>query len=148
MTDTVMTAAATRFWRHVDRRTNDECWQWLGALDNGYGRFWIQGRTIMAHRFAYEASGTPIPGGLQLDHICRNRGCVNPAHLEPVTIRQNVLRGAGITATNARKTECRNGHPFSTENTYTTPNGRRNCKACRRSSVRAWRTRTNIEDAA
>jgi hypothetical protein len=83
-----------RFWRHVVRDPDTECWEWTAARKNGgYGSFAIGKGNVYAHRFAYEMLVGPIPEGLELDHLCRNRGCVNPDHLEPVTRQVNVLRG-------------------------------------------------------
>lgn len=87
-----------RFWSYVRKAGPDECWQWIGAICGaprgpGYGHLNIGGRPVMAHRYAYEQSIGPIPDGLVLDHRCRNQHCVNPAHLEPVTQRENVHRG-------------------------------------------------------
>lgn len=108
----------------------DTCWLWTAALHNGYGSFYLPGAgTRRAHRIAYEALVGPIPEGLTLDHLCRNRGCVNPAHLEPVTNKENILRGVGITAENARKTHCVNGHPLEGYNLMFQPGGRR-CREC------------------
>lgn len=92
-------AAATRFWAKVDRRADDECWPWLGViLHIGYGQHGIGGKRELAHRVAYELAVGPIPAGLQIDHVlargCIRRDCVNPAHLEPVTARENVRRRA------------------------------------------------------
>lgn len=120
-----------RFARYVQR--GDECWEWTGARNAyGYGVFKLDGRVVMAHRFSYEAEVGLIPDGLQLDHLCRVRHCVNPAHLEPVTSRENLLRGSTITAANAAKTHCKRGHEFTPENTYVDKKGRRDCRACRR----------------
>mgnify|MGYP003545069282 CR=1 FL=1 len=111
------------------------CWQWTAADDgHGYGAFYYEGRMVKAHRFSYEFHVGPIPDGLSLDHLCRNRRCVNPQHLEPVTRGENVLRGISISASNARKTECMHGHPFNDENTYIRPDGNRDCKACKKAA--------------
>lgn len=123
-----------RFWAKV--RKTDTCWLWIGGKNHyGYGSFqtrrgdgWF---AAQAHRVAYEALVGPIPDGLTIDHLCRNRACVNPAHMEPVTRGENVLRGESAAATHARKTHCKYGHEFTPENTYTPP-GRdvRMCRAC------------------
>jgi hypothetical protein len=144
-------SAEARFWRKVHRREPDECWPWVGGQSNGYGRFEPDATRhsppriqVAAHRFAYELLVGPIPDGLTLDHLCRNTLCVNPAHLEPVTMRENVLRSpTAVSAVNARKTHCVNGHPFDDENTVW-QSGRlgrpeRKCPACRRESDRRRR---------
>lgn len=109
----------------------DECWIWEAGKFRGYGCFYssIAKKQQRAHRVAYEMFVGPIPEGLHLDHLCRNRGCVNPAHLEPVTNRENVLRGVGPTAVNAKKTHCPRGHALEGDNIYWRPTGRR-CKQC------------------
>lgn len=125
-----------RFWEKVGKDGPDGCWVWTaGTTPNGYGTFTIGGRqegTRGAHRVAYELARGPIPPGLQIDHLCRNRLCVNPAHLEVVTNRENVLRGVGVTAMNARKTHCKSGHPFDEENTGFNRGGGRRCRRCHR----------------
>jgi len=133
-----------RFWPKVDR--TPDCWLWLGTKGlDGYGRIYVGGRrhrrSIPAHRVAYELVVGPIPFGLTLDHLCRVHACVNPAHLEPVTIGENVLRGTAPTAINARKTHCAHGHPFDGANTRPLPNGRRKCRACHRGQEAARRLR-------
>lgn len=121
------------------------CWQWnAGCTSFGYGKFSVGRRTVLAHRYAYEAMFGPVPTGLQLDHLCRNPGCVNPDHLEPVTSAENVRRGAlpGLVAARnslARQaTECQRGHPFDEANTYI-HSGKRCCKACKADRCRRYR---------
>lgn len=129
-------AAAARFWSRVDRLDGDfACWPWKGRLQpSGYARFHLPGvgHGMAAHRFAYELLVGPIPDGLQLDHLCRVRHCVNPAHLEPVTGFENVHRSPITAATvNARKTHCPQGHPYNEANTLRY-RGERICVTCRR----------------
>jgi len=124
-----VTEAAERFWSNVDQ--SGDCWLYLGAkTHNGYGRPSFQGRRIMAHRLAYELAIGPIPEGLQIDHLCRVRSCVNPSHLEAVTQQENISRSDAPTAVNARRAECIRGHAFTKDNTYVTADGRRQCRTC------------------
>lgn len=129
----------------VDPKTG--CWIWIASeKGNGYGQFSdAEGRVRSAHRVAYELFIGAIPEGLQIDHLCRNRACVNPSHMEPVTNKENTLRGVGFAAVNAAKTHCAAGHPYSADNTYVTSLGHRQCRECRRifdkSRVRASRSR-------
>ena len=130
-----------RFWAKVDLAGPNGCWLWTaGHTSHGYGAFNYRVGTLWkqayAHRLAYEAVIGPIPPGLQIDHLCRNRACVNPEHLEPVTRKTNLLRGASFSAVNARKTHCVRGHEFSASNTYMRRSGRRGCRSCRQNDSR------------
>src|SRR3990167_2682493 len=109
------------------------CWLWTATKTRtGYGHLRSQPwRGETTHRFFYELLVGPIAEGLELDHLCRNRACVNPLHLEPVTARINTLRGLGPSARNARKTHCARGHEFTEENTYHHVPEHRACRACR-----------------
>lgn len=118
----------------------DGCWLWIGAMySNGYGHFATSSprKDHLAHRFAYERLVGSIPVGLTLDHLCRNRACVRPDHLEPVTQEVNNRRGMGASGRHFRATHCPKGHPYDGENLYIRPDGMgRGCKECRRESVR------------
>lgn len=105
------------------------CWVWTGTRHSaGYGKF--DGRRL-AHRVIYELEVGPIPSGMQIDHLCRNRLCVNPEHMEVVTQRENILRGTSPSARAARKSACPLGHPYDETNTYVVPRtGARHCRAC------------------
>lgn len=138
-----------RFWPKVD--ATGDSWEWTAKLDNtGYGRFTVRrGKTIAAHRFAYEVLVGPIPEGLQLDHLCRRRNCLNPDHLEPVTAQINVLR-SGVSKKRGARTHCRAGHPYSADNVVHVapspgrPEGGRTCRACARDAERRYRQRKKL----
>lgn len=120
------------------------CWLWIGALSHdGYGRVGYRGfSSDYAHRAVYEDLVGPIPDGLECDHLCRVRNCVNPSHIEPVTRRENVMRSPICkTAINARKTHCVHGHPLDEENTYSGVRNKRECRACNRAAVRRYSAR-------
>lgn len=125
-----------RFWERVEKLPSG-CWVWLRGKCQGYGYFWNGRSHVRAHRFAYEHCIGPIPAGRELDHVCRNRACVNPAHLEPVPGRENILRGVGITAILAKRTHCPQGHPYAGDNLYARPNRtHRECRICRKEEQR------------
>ena len=138
----------------------DGCWYWTGRISrHGYGVIsrTLSGVVTQAHRLVYEALVGQIPDGLTLDHLCHtqdaacvggtscpHRRCVNPSHLEPVTVGENSLRGSSSPAVNARKTHCKRGHPFDDANTYLAPGQRpgrfaRNCRACHRDAAASQR---------
>jgi len=129
-----------RFWSKVDkngpvpayRPDLGQCWVWTAGTSKGYGKFW-DGRRSQAHRFSYEMHRGAIPDGLDLDHLCRVRNCVNPDHLEPVTRAENIRRGETGKLVGARqraKTHCPRGHPYSGPNLFVETSGARACKAC------------------
>lgn len=121
-----------RFWEKVDKCGDEECWPWLASLnDAGYGQIAIDGRPHRAHRVSYELMVGPIPDGLVLDHLCRNRQCVNPRHLEPVTDKINIQRAAPFRAYEQR-TSCPSGHEYTPENTRIDTEGYQRCRTCER----------------
>lgn len=131
--------------------TDSGCIEWIASHNGvGYGTLTTNryGGKVLAHRWSYEYHVGPIPAGLELDHLCRNRACVNPEHLEPVSHRVNTLRGTAPTAVNAAKTHCLRGHPFSGDNLHITPKGKRECRACHRDRERArYRRKTQEREA-
>jgi hypothetical protein len=130
---------AMRFLSFIKK--TDACWNWIGALkENGYGAFGVNAKSGYAHRFSYEHFHGPIPKGLTIDHLCKNRRCVNPDHLEAVTQRENNLRSDSLSAQCARKTHCPKGHPYDSVNTYKC-RGRRQCRICRAAYGIEWRIR-------
>jgi hypothetical protein len=118
------------------------CISWTGhKLSNGYGTIRVLRQLQYVHRIAYELARGPIPAGLTIDHLCRNRLCINPTHLEAVTNWENGRRGIGACATNARKTHCDHGHAYTPENTILNRAGHRRCRTCWNEFRRSYRAR-------
>lgn len=127
------------------------CWTFTGkeTTGGGYAKVTVNlkgqpQRQIVGHRLVYEHFRGAIGDGLQLDHLCRNRMCLNPDHLEPVSCRENLLRGETLAALNLAKTRCAHGHEFVQENIYLTARGSRRCRACHRENQRAYIARRAV----
>jgi hypothetical protein len=121
-------STADRFWEKVDK--TETCWLWTAFTRRGYGRFRVGGAIVQAHRWSYELHAGPVAEGLELDHLCRNKACVNPDHLEPVTHEVNNERRVFTP-----RTHCPGGHEFTPENT----SRRRECRTCHRDRQRRRR---------
>lgn len=136
-----------RFWVKVAVRNAQECWPWLAGRHNGYGQFMVRTRMpTNAHRIAWILHNKmDISEGLEVDHLCRNRICVNPHHLEVVTKLENIRRGENFTARQFRQTKCIAGHPLKGLNLYTYFDARgirhRMCRTCKNRRDREWRER-------
>lgn len=134
------TTFAGRFWPKVNkdgpipeaRPELGPYWIWTAWTNNkGYGMTCVKGRKTLAHRAAWEAERGPIPGKLELDHVCRNTHCIRPSHLELVTHQENMRRGIGFAGVNSRKVICKRGHELSGTNLIVrSASGYRNCRAC------------------
>ena len=133
------------FWDKCIPEPNSGCWLWIGAIDAyGYGNWWSGSSYVKPHRVAYEAARGPIAAGLVIDHLCRNRCCINPLHLEPVTNAENVRRGAADRW--SEKKSCSQGHAVTTENTLIKRGTQRICRECNRLRAKAWRERKHLAE--
>ena len=146
-----------RFWEKVNkngpipahRPELGPCWVWTAAKMEGYGAFSLSGgRNVHAHIVSFTWEYGDIPEGYERDHLCRNRACVRPDHLEAVTHWTNVARGISPHGLNAAKTRCRNGHDFTPENTRVNSKGQRVCITCARAACMAWYYRQKEVGAA
>lgn len=128
---------------HLPRPLDSSCWIWTGSTNgNGYGEMRIDGRKTYAHRVSHELYIGPIPVGYDIDHLCRNHGCVSPFHIEAVTRRTNTMRGKNPDVQRARAaavTHCPHGHLYDAANTYRTKAGLRQCRTCNRERNRRRR---------
>lgn len=132
------TGILSRVAAKIDFNGDGGCWVWKASLNKaGYGQVRYLGQTRLAHRSVYRMVVGEIPDGLDLDHLCRNPPCVNPKHLEPVTRRENTLRGDGLPAIRARITHCPQGHLYDEVNTLNCRDGKRYCRTCNRDKARA-----------
>ena len=143
-----MTTPEERFWARVCKDEPNGCWVWTGSVDTrGYGMthtLTSELRMIRAYRLSYQLLVGPVPVGLELDHLCKNRRCCNPAHLEAVTHAVNTRRSDNPLARNARKTHCKHGHEFTPENTLMRSWGGRECRECRRLTSHAYNDRRHL----
>lgn len=134
-------AYLARFNAKINRDGAGGCWLWTASTgSHGYGQTWDGNNVLLAHRVAHQLWIGPIPDGLVVDHLCNIKRCVNPAHLEAKTDRENVLRGVGPTAKLARQTHCQHGHPLAGDNLRVTTRGYRQCRSCERASNLSRRT--------
>ena len=128
-----------RLWPRVTK--TETCWLWHRAEPHGYGKISVNGRHEYVHRVVYEMLRGPIPEGMQIDHLCRNKLCCNPDHLEPVTRKENLARGIDANAAKRNQSHCKNGHEWAPPNLRVASNGRRFCKPCADARRRAKRAR-------
>lgn len=141
-----------RFWAKVQKLSDDQCWPWLGSNRRGYGQIWSDGSNRPAPQVSWEiANGAPFPTGKMACHTCDNPPCVNPAHIWPGTMSDNILdcvakgRHVAMSPVNMRQSHCKRGHAFTPDNIYTTPGGSRSCRACRAARQDVYRARAALK---
>ena len=127
----------------IIRVTEGQCWEAASEMERGYKRVSIGGKSYRAHRWFWVEMGNRMEAGKELDHLCRNRACCNPNHLELVTHDINVYRGKSSPANNRLKTHCKNGHEFTESNTFIKKSGHRNCRKCTRELRRLWKLKNS-----
>ena len=144
--DELTESQIARFWSKVHRRGPNDCWEWAGTkLANGYGRFRMPDRWRYAHRVSVALDGRAQAPDMVVDHTCRNRGCVNPAHLRIVDRRTNSLENSdGVAVANANKTHCPHGHEYAGDNLYMY-HGNRMCRTCQRARYRTSKRLQEVE---
>lgn len=134
------------FWARVDKSPASGCWHWTGRLDRGYGTLNFSYRKTRAHRISYLLAYGSVAEGMVLDHLCRNRKCVNPDHLEAVSNKENILRGQAPSAQNKLKTHCKRGHELSGDNLIVAKGGKiRACRACKAAWAREKRAANGVK---
>jgi len=139
----VVSLGYTTYMTHHSDINLDDCWLWAKHNNGRYGYIQYRHTTVLAHRVMYENFVGEIPKGLVIDHLCRNTLCVNPKHLEPVTVSENYLRGIG---SRRADTHCKFGHEYTPENTYLRKNGVRDCRECTRNYMSSYRSRKRVHD--
>ena len=127
-----------RFSEKLAWLVGSDCWRWLGARNSGYGIFYSNGVLVRAHRWSYERAIGPIPEGLVLDHLCRVRECVNPWHLDPKTIAENIRAPGSLCGKKQVRTTCRRGHAYGTTAYVNPNNGHKTCRVCMAHTTKRW----------
>ena len=142
MNSTMPVSTEKRLMKKVIKNALTGCWEFVGSrLPSGYGILWNGNRPEGAHRIAYRLFIEDIPNGLEVDHKCNNRSCVNPDHLCLLSHKDNIRKSASIMGENFRKTHCKRGHPLSGENLFIAKSGSRQCRECMKLHARNAKAR-------